>query len=148
MTGKADFTEQEWDLVRSAPVSAGMIVITSDSGGTMRETFAMAKAYGEARQQHGKSQLLDELVASKPERDHTKPHSVDELRSNGLDTLGQTVALLEQKAQPEEVEEYKSFVLALAQRVAARHEEEGVAISANEQEAINAIAGALGTTPA
>src|SRR3954447_7492010 len=148
MTGKADFTEQEWDLVRSAPVSAGMIVITAEHGGVMRETFAMAKAYGEARQQHGKSQLLDELVASKPERAHERYHSFDEMKRHGLDVVRQAIALLEGKAQPDEVDEYKRFVLSLLERVAKRHEEDGTAISPNEQTAIDEIAGALGATPA
>ena len=148
MTGKADFTEQEWDLVRSAPVSVAMIVITAEHGGMMRETFAMAKAYSEARAQHGKSQLLDELVTSKPERDHTRAHSFDELKRHGLDTVRQAIALLEAKAQPNEVEEYNGFILALVDRVAKRHEEHGTAISPKEQAAIDEITGALGPTPA
>ena len=147
MTGKADFTEQEWDLVRSAPVSVAMIVVTAEHGGMMRETFAMAKAYGEARAQHGKSQLLDELVTSKPERDHTRVHSFDELKRHGLDAVRQAIALLEAKAQPNEVEEYKGFILAVVDRVAKRHEEHGTAISPKEQAAIDEITGALGTTP-
>jgi hypothetical protein len=148
MTGKADFTEQEWDLVRSAPVSAGMIAITAEHGGMMRETFAMAKAYGEARQQHGKTQLVDELVVSKPERDHTRFHSFDELKRHGLDTVREAIALLEGKAQPDEVEEYKRFILALVDRVARRHEEHGTAISPAEQAAIDEITVALGATAA
>jgi hypothetical protein len=148
MTGKADFTEQEWDLVRSAPVSVGMIVITAEHGGMMRETFAMAKAYGEAREQHGKSQLLDELVASKPKRDTTHFHSFDELKRHGMDTARQAIALLEEKAQPGEVEEYRRFILALVDRVAKRHDEHGTAISHNERAAIDDITGALGGAPA
>ena len=31
MTTKADFSEQEWDLIREAPVDAGMVVITAGS---------------------------------------------------------------------------------------------------------------------
>ena len=50
--------------------------------------------------------------------------------------------------QPEEVEDYKRFVLALVDRVAKRHEEHGTAISPNERSAIDEIAGALGATPA
>src|SRR5690348_10202228 len=80
MTGKADFTEDEWKLVLEAPPSAGLIVVTAQKGGTFRETIAMAKAYAEARQQHGESELLDEIAAGKPERDHTHYHSPDELR--------------------------------------------------------------------
>jgi len=55
MTGKADFTEAEWDTVREGPPSAGMIVIMASGGGMFRETFAMSKAYVEARQLHGES---------------------------------------------------------------------------------------------
>src|SRR3954451_22628228 len=113
MTTKADFAEHEWERVLTAPPMAGMMVITAEHGGMMRETFAMAKAYGEARQQHGKTQLVDELVVSKPEREHTHHHSFDELKRHGLDTVRQAIALLEQKAQPDEVDEYKRFVLAL-----------------------------------
>ena len=61
-----------------------MIVVTAQGGGTIRESFAMAKAYTEARQQHGESQLLDELVGEKPKVDRTRSHSVDELRQHGL----------------------------------------------------------------
>ena len=65
MTGKADFTAEEWDAIAEGPTSAGMIVSTAERGGTFRETFAMAKAYTEARKEHGDSPLLDELVSSK-----------------------------------------------------------------------------------
>jgi len=69
MTAKADFTDEEWDLLLEAPPSAGMIVVTAQRGGSLRETIAMAKAYVEARQQHGESELLDDIVSAKPERD-------------------------------------------------------------------------------
>ena len=72
MTTKADFTEQEWEVVLEGPTSAGMLVITAQRGGTLRETISMAKAYAEARQQHGQSELLDAIVAAKPEIDHTR----------------------------------------------------------------------------
>ena len=44
MTGKADFTEEEWQLIREAPTSAGLITVTAERGGSFRESFAMAKA--------------------------------------------------------------------------------------------------------
>src|SRR3954469_24756208 len=144
MTGKADFAEQEWDLVRTGPVSAGMIVVTADKGGTLKETFALAKAYGEARKQHGNSQLLDELVSARPEHDHTRYRSFDELKTHGLQTVREAVALLEAKATPEEVEDYRRFIRGLVDRVARRHEEDGTEISPAEQAAIDEIGGALG----
>ena len=63
-----------------------------------KETVAMSKAYVEARSQHGASELLDEIVAAKPAMDHTKYHSVEELRDNGLEHLRSAVTLLEGKA--------------------------------------------------
>ena len=53
MTSKADFTEQEWELVRAGPPTAGMITLLASSGGTFRETWALAKTFAEARQQCG-----------------------------------------------------------------------------------------------
>jgi hypothetical protein len=144
MTTKADFSEQEWDLIRQAPVDAGMVVITADQGGMMRETFAMAKAYAEARTQHGNSQLLDELVSSRPERDHTRYHSYDELKDHALQVVRDAVALLEGKATADEVGDYRRFIGSLMDRVARRHEEHGTAISAKEQAAIDEVAAALG----
>ena len=79
MTAKADFTPEEWRVVLEGPPSAGMIVVTAQRGGTFRETIAMAKAYVEARKQHGESELLDEIVSAKPEIDHTRYRSVEEL---------------------------------------------------------------------
>src|SRR5438067_3633121 len=146
MTGKADFTQQEWSLVLEGPPSAGMIVITAQRGGTIRETVAIAKAYVEARKQHGESELLDEIVAAKPEMDHTRYHSVEELKGNGLRHLRDAVELLEQKATPEELEEYRRFVLALADKVATAHREGGENVSPAERDAIQEIAATLGAT--
>jgi hypothetical protein len=65
MSGKVDFTSEQWQTISEAPVSAGLLVMTAQRGGVFRETLALAKAYSEARQQHGQSQLLDEIVSAK-----------------------------------------------------------------------------------
>ena len=146
MTSKSDFTSEEWQLILEAPPSAGMIVVTAQRGGMFRETIAMAKAYAEARQQHGKSELLDDIVAAKPERDHTHYHSPEELRQNGLGHLRDSVALLQRKATPEEVDEYRRFIVTLSDKVAAAHREHGQEVSESEQAAIDDITSALNTT--
>jgi hypothetical protein len=143
MTSKTDFTPEEWHLILEAPPSAGMIVVTAQRGGSFRETIAMAKAYAEARQQHGKSELLDDIVAAKPERDHTHYHSFDELKQQGLQHLRDSVGLLKTKASPEEIAEYRRFIVTLAQKVAAAHREHDQDMSDAEQSAINDIEGAL-----
>jgi hypothetical protein len=146
MTGKADFTQEEWKIVSEGPPSAGMIVATASRGGTFRETFSMAKAYTEARQDHGASQLLDEIVSTKPETDRSRHHSMEELRSDFLQHIRDAVALLEQKATPEEVEDYRRFVVTLANRVAEAHKEHGEQVSEDEAQAIDEIKAALGTS--
>src|SRR5947209_19437259 len=103
----------------------------------------MSKAYTEARSDHGKSELLDEIVDAKPQVDHTHYHSPEELRAAALKRVGDAVALLETKTTSQEVEDYKRFVLTLAHKVAAAHNEHGEAESEAEVTAIDAIASAL-----
>jgi hypothetical protein len=145
MTTRAAFSPEEWTSVLQGPPSAGMIVIAAASGGMFRETMAMSKAYVEARSVHGQSELLDEIVAAKPKMDHTRHHSIEELKDAGLQRLRTAVALLESKAAPDEVDEYRRFILTVANKVAAAHREEGQDVSPAEAEAIDQIADALGT---
>jgi hypothetical protein len=145
VTGKADFTEEEWRTILEAPMSAGLIVVTAQRGGSFRESFAMAKAYAEARQQHGESQLVDEIVGTKPQRDKTKYHSADEQKAAGLQHLQDAIAILQQKATPDEVDGYRRFVRTVAERVAHAHREDGQEVSPAEQAALDDITASLGS---
>ena len=140
MTGSADFTPEEWEIVREGPTSAGMIVSTAQRGGTFREVFAMAKAYTETRKEHGDSALLDEIVSHRPEMDKTKSHSAEELKEHGLQRIREAVALVEQKATAEELADYRRFVVSLAERVAGAKAD----VSDPEKAAIAEITEALG----
>jgi len=145
MAGKADFTEGEWETILEGPTSAGLIVSAAQRGGTFREAYAMAKAYAEARQEHGESELLDEIVAHKPKIDRARAHSPEELREHGLQNIREALALLAGKATPEEVDEYRRFVVSLAGRVAAAKGEGGdEPVSEAEKAAIEGIREALG----
>ena len=141
MTGKADFTEEEWNTLREGPPSAGMIVLISSKGGSFRETWALAKTFAEARQQYGESELLDALVADKP--DTPRFHSPEEANEKGLELLRQAVSVLQAKS-PDDVEGYKRFVLEVARRVSEAHKEDGQTVSPKEEEAITNIEAALG----
>ena len=146
MTSKADFSPQEWATVLEGPPSAGILVATATRGGTIRETFAIGKTYAEARQQHGASELLDEIIAARPEVDHTRFQSPDELRQHSLQHLRDAADVLQRKATPQEVEDYRRFVATLAEKVANAHREEGVAVSNAEQAAIDEISKSLGAS--
>ncbi len=146
MTTKQAFTDAEWEQILEGPPSAGMLVIAAQRGGMWKETFSMAKAYAEARTEHGNSELLDAIVAAKPKVDHSRYHSPEELRERSLAHLRDAVALLQNKATAEELDEYRRFILSLAHRVAGAHREHGNggSISEVEQAAIDSIAQALG----
>jgi hypothetical protein len=144
MTTKAAFAPEEWTEVLEGPPTAGMMVITAAHGGTFRETIAMSKAYAEARSEHGESELLDEIVSAKPKIDRTRYHSPEELREHGLGHLRDAMALLESKATAEECDDYRHFVLTVANKVAAAHREHGQSVSPEEAKTIEQITAALG----
>ncbi len=144
MTAKSDFTEDEWKLVTDGPAAAGMIVLTAEKGGSIRETFALAKAYAEARKQQGESELLDEIASAGPGH-ATRYDSPEKLREQGLGRLREAADLLEQKATPEELDGYRAFVLNITSKVAHAHEEGDEKVSAREQAAIEEVTASLGT---
>jgi hypothetical protein len=148
MTTKSDFTSEQWQLVAEGPPAAGIAVATAQRGGTFSESFALAKAYTDARAEHGESQLLDELLSERPRIKYEHAHSPGELKEKTLELLRDAVALLRSKATPEEVDDYRSFVLNVANRVANAHAEGGVAVGADEQAVIEAIAASLQPGPA
>jgi hypothetical protein len=155
MTRKADFNAEEWSKVVNGPLYAGMRVISAARGGTLRETMAMSRVYQEARQQRGASELLDELMGSPPSIDP------DRIREAGGDLAAVTVqqlrdamAILEAKATAAEVDDYKIFVMTVAQAAASAHKEGGflgiggTPVSDAENHALDEISGALGAPPA
>src|SRR5437764_11824166 len=155
MTRKADFNAEEWSTVVDGPLYAGMRLISADRGGTLRESLAMGRVYQEAREHHGDSELLNELVKSPPSIDP------DRVRDAGGNTAGLTsqqlrraIGILDAKTTPEEIDAYKRFVMTVAQTVASAHKEGGFLgiggrqISDAENQALDEISMALGAPPA
>jgi hypothetical protein len=147
---KADFNAEEWSTVLEGPPMAGLRVMAAERGGTLRESLSMAKAYAEIREQQGTSELLDEIVSSRPEVDPQKlSDSAGQLAQTAMEGLRAALAVLEGKAPPEDVEAYKAFVMGLAERVATSHKEGGFLgvggkpVSDSEQAALDEIAGLL-----
>jgi hypothetical protein len=143
MTAKADFTPEEWQLVLEGPPAAGLAVATASSGGTFRESFALAKAYTEGRKEQGESELLDALVSERPKMKHERAHSPGELKEQSLQQLRDALSVLRAKATPDELEDYRKFVLDVANRVAQAHKEDGQAVAPAEQATIDEISATL-----
>ena len=83
-------------------------------------------------------------MSARPEVEHHFYHSYDELKEAGLEEIRDAVGVLETKATPDEVNDYRRFVLTLSDHVANAHREHGVAVSDGEQAAIADITTALG----
>jgi hypothetical protein len=145
MTTKADFNADEWSTVVEAPMLAGMRVVTAHRGGTIRESMAVAKVYAEARQRQGESELLDALVSSPPAVNPQGLQGGGDVASIGDARLRESLRILNEKASPTEVEEYKRFVVEVAQAAAEAHKEGGFIgiggrqISDEEQAALDDI---------
>ena len=141
MTGKADFTEQEWELVREGPAAAGMYALMASKGGSFRETWALAKTYAEARKSVGESEL-----PRRPRRRKAAGqalHSAEQLEQEGLTKLSQAVGAPRAEDGPGRGRGLPSFVLEVAGSVAKAHKEEGEAVSPEEREAIEKITTSL-----
>ena len=142
MAAPEGFTEEEWETVREAPALAGLMVVTSEKGGTFRESFALAKAYADARREHGASKLLDEVASAGPARQR-RYRSVEELHDRGLAELGEAAAVVKRARGEEELGSYRRFVVDLAERVARAHRETDDEVSPSERSAIDSVAASL-----
>jgi hypothetical protein len=150
MTTKSDFNAEEWSQVTQAPALAALMVITADRGGAIRESIALGKAYAEARKEAG-DELLGELVAAAPQLDPASIGPPDQLRAQVPERLREATRIVEEKATPEEAEEYRRFILRVADVVAHAHKEGGVLgiggkeVSEQEQAVLDELTGVLAT---
>jgi hypothetical protein len=149
MTTKAEFNAEEWSKVLAGPPAAGLRVVLADRGGTIRESMQMGRVYAEARNEQGSSELLDEIVAEQPGIDPADFGSPEEAPGAAMRQLQEAITVLNEKARPEEVEDFKAFVRELAERVASAHKEGGVLgiggkeVSESERAALDEIEAAL-----
>src|SRR5918996_944993 len=138
-------------LARLTPVP-GMVVMAAHRGGTFREAISLGKAYTEAQKEES-SELVHEIVSARPEFNRERYKTPEELRERGLTRIREAVNLLEVKATPEEVDEYKKFIVDVADTVAHAKKEGGVLgiggkpVSDEEQTALDEIAQTLEVEP-
>jgi hypothetical protein len=143
MTEKAAFNAEEWSTVVEAPALVALRVVAADRGGTIRESLSLGRAYAEARSDG--SGLFGEIVSSAPQVDPSELKDPGALPQRAESAVREALALLEQKATPEEVEAYRDFLLKVAETVARAHKEGGFLgiggkeISESEQAALDEI---------
>jgi hypothetical protein len=145
VTSKADFNAEEWTTVVEGPVLAGLRVVAAHRGGNIRESIAVAKVYAAARQAQGESEFLDALVSSPPAVDAQRVKEGGDIASVSSERLRDALRILREKATPEELDQYKRFVMEVAEAAAKAHKEGGFIgiggkpISPEEQTALDEI---------
>jgi hypothetical protein len=154
MTTKSEFNAEEWERVAQAPALAGLMVAMAERGGTIRESLALGKAYAAARRDGGGSELLEQIVATAPQLDPASMGPAEGLREQLTQRIREAVGIVEEKATPQEADEYRQFVLRLADVVAHAHKEGGVLgiggkeVSERERAVLDELAGLLATDAA
>ena len=144
MTKKADFNAEEWSTVVQGPVMAGIRVVGAGRGGTIRESLAIGRVYGEARQKQGENELLDEIVSSPPAAP-SGAQSGDDISETTKARLREALRIVGEKGSPEDLHAYKEFIVSVARAAAEAHKEGGFIgiggkqISEEEQAALDEI---------
>jgi hypothetical protein len=135
MTTKADYTEEEWELLRKAPLIMAAAVIVSDLSGSLgiaREFMSMAQAVEETAQRHEANELIASLVADlqTPQGEHAEETEdltdISEARAKTLAETREIAALLARKSPPAEADGFERWMLSIAQRVSEAAREGGV----------------------
>lgn len=136
MTSKDDFTAEEWTQLETAPVYAGMGIITADPAITsiFKESAAMAKAMVQNPVPQGAEELVGGIVADlqkkaenkekfeEPQFESKDPAAIMQQIN---DYVAASAATVDEKATPEEAQGYKEWLLSVAQSVAEAGREGG-----------------------
>ena len=131
MSKKADYSAEEWDLLRAAPMMAGILIVAaSPSGpvGLVQESAAAGRMILEAAAS-AKTPLLKTLaedmkssLAIPKAPPGASPKAVQDAAT---EILRRTSELLGKKATPEEATELKQWLATIAQKTAEATKEGG-----------------------
>lgn len=152
----ATYTPEETATVIKAVTMSGMAVAIADIGivSTAIEAGAMAKEIVGATKQYPNNELIQAAFSEEslkkgypgsPDKDMTPDNAVNK----AIDAINAALAIVNAKASPEEVSEYKQLIYATADRV-ANAAGEGLfgsgaqKVSAKEAAALSSLKAALG----
>lgn len=125
MTTRARFNAEDWATITQAPLLAAAAVAGADRGGRFGESMALARAYAAEREARH-TELVAQVVSTPPGVDTQGIRSADDLAARALERGRAAMAILARQAEPAEVDDYRAFVLQLAEGVARAHKEGGV----------------------
>jgi len=163
MTARAEYSADEWQLLKATPYTVGMAVVFSDGTGmleSVRESIAAVVAQVEGLQRYPENELIKALAndrstdattsSARADLEGLKPdEAAARLRETALQDCGKVVVLLEDRSSEIERSGYLGWVMdvARAAALAARHGglfSRGPLVDTQERSLLEAIADALG----
>jgi hypothetical protein len=158
MTSKASFTYDEWGRVLRAPLVAGMAITIADPGGPIEISKEMMATLRAATVPPSQEELLAavalDLQTMMNEKQNPaknfKPTSAATAGTEILDELRAVIAIVAEKATPEEAQAFRGWLVAAAQAAADAAKEGGfmgfgaVQVSEGEQTMLDQLRSALG----
>lgn len=159
MSKQTDYTPEEWKTIASAPVLAGLLVSVADISGPIgmaKEAFAVVKTMTEtaaSTQNELIKAIAGELKSrgGKPELPSISKDSGNraDIKNMLIERCQEAVELVKRKS-PAEADEFKQWLLELAQSTAEASKEGGflgiggTQVSDEERRAVDNLAAALG----
>lgn len=135
MTGKADFSEQEWTRLKRAPFVAGMAISLADPGGPIelvKETAATLKTVRDAAESGGRGELIDAVAQEVVAEARQRKNPLQDFRAKGalagqeiLEELAEANRVVSAKATPEEAGAFRDWLQTAAQEAANAAKEGG-----------------------
>jgi hypothetical protein len=156
MSTKADFSIDEWDLLRSSPLMASLLVVASSPSGPVglvQESTAAGQMILQAAAT-AQTPLLKALAEDLSQRiSIPKPPpgaTPEQIQAAAAEILKRTSDLLPQKATPEETTEFKQWLAKVAEATAEATKEGGflgfggTLVSDQEKAALSTVNSTLG----
>jgi hypothetical protein len=144
MTTKADYTENEWEQIRTAPAAVGMYIVAADPRGfdMFKEMIATASAVRKHQPDAPAQELVAAILADMPEASPARAESEQVEESSGttpttevnesdlskeaiLSKVLEAVSVVETKAVPAEATAFKAWLVEIADSVANAAKEGG-----------------------
>ncbi|MCH9699641.1 MAG: hypothetical protein K0U68_16205 [Gammaproteobacteria bacterium] len=166
------YTEQEFFLLSSIPSMVGSCMTFAESSGlgTVKEMFSSAQSIMAGAKQYPDNQLIEAILPNLDNREEAmaeakayKEKSIQRMKDLGIDShekmraqilddCRQVSTILAKKSSPQESEDYKSWIMSIAENVAMAAKEGGILgiggkrLSEAEIDLFNQIAHAMGAS--
>jgi hypothetical protein len=157
MTSKADYTHEEWNLLKDPLDAVGFAVALADKSGldTIQEVKAISSAWKRARGRFALNDLIQALLADVRrqgglgEQRLMRSKNSERFKAETLAICRQVADLLERKASAEEAADYKHLVMMVGEQVAKTAHEAGAEqpVSTAEAAILQEISDALRLVP-